>query len=49
MLPIGLSQGCRLKRDIPKDEWITYNDVHVPEGRLCDRLKAEQDAHFATP
>ena len=44
-LPMGLSEGCRLKRDIAKDQVITYNDVELPKGRLCDRLRAEQDAH----
>jgi predicted homoserine dehydrogenase-like protein len=47
LLPIGLAEGCRLKRDIPKDQVLTYADVDLPEGRLCDRLRAEQDVHFA--
>ena len=42
-LPMGLSEGCRLKRDIQKDEPITYADVEVPAGRLVDALRAEQD------
>ena len=49
LLPMGLSEGCRLKRDIPKDQVLTYDDVELPEGRLCDKLRAEQDAHFAPP
>ncbi len=48
-LPMALSQGCRLKRDIPKDQPLTYLDVDLPAGRLCDRLRAEQTAHFASP
>jgi len=44
---MGLSPGCRLKRDIPQDQVITYTDVALPEGRLCDRLRAEQTAYFA--
>jgi len=47
LLPMGLSQGCHLKRDIPKDQVITYDDVELPEGRLCDKLRAEQTAYFA--
>jgi predicted homoserine dehydrogenase-like protein len=47
LLPIGLAEGCRLKRDIPKDQVLTYADVELPEGRLCDQLRAEQNAHFA--
>ncbi|MFN6558306.1 MAG: NAD(P)H-dependent oxidoreductase [Nostoc sp. ChiSLP01] len=47
LLPIGLAEGCRLKRDIPKDGVLTYDDVELPEGRLCDRLRAEQNNYFA--
>jgi len=47
LLPIGLAEGCRLKRDIPKDQVLTYDDVELPEGRLCDKLRAEQNAYFA--
>jgi predicted homoserine dehydrogenase-like protein len=45
-LPMGLAEGCRLKHDILRDKVITYADVVVPAGRLCDRLRAEQDAFF---
>jgi predicted homoserine dehydrogenase-like protein len=47
LLPMGLSQGCRLKRDVPRDYAITYDDVELPEGRLCDELRAEQVAYFS--
>jgi predicted homoserine dehydrogenase-like protein len=46
LLPIGLAEGCRVKRDIARDEVLTYDDVELPEGRLCDRLRAEQNAYF---
>ena len=46
LLPIGLAEGARLKRDIAKDVVLTLDDVELPEGRLCDRLRAEQDATF---
>ncbi|MBF1991539.1 NAD(P)H-dependent oxidoreductase [Fischerella thermalis] len=49
LLPMGLAEGCRLKRDIPKDQVLTYDDVELPEGRLCDKLRAEQNAYFASP
>jgi predicted homoserine dehydrogenase-like protein len=49
LLPMGLSEGCRLKRDIPRDQVITYADVELPQGRLCDELRAEQTAYFALP
>lgn len=43
LLPMGLAEGCRLKRDVPKDRVLTYDDVELPKGRLCDRLRAEQN------
>jgi len=46
LLPIGLAEGCRLKRDIAKDQVLTYDDVELPSGRLCDKLRAEQNAYF---
>ncbi|GAX44576.1 putative NAD(P)-dependent oxidoreductase [Tolypothrix sp. NIES-4075] len=48
LLPIGLAEGCRLKRDIAKDQVLTYDDVELPSGRLGDKLRAEQNAYFAT-
>jgi predicted homoserine dehydrogenase-like protein len=47
LLPMGLAEGCRLKRDIPKDDVLAYADVELPPGRLCDKLWAEQNAYFA--
>jgi predicted homoserine dehydrogenase-like protein len=47
-LPMGLSEGCRLRRDIAKDEVIRSTDVVVPEGRLCDELRAEQNQYFSS-
>jgi predicted homoserine dehydrogenase-like protein len=43
LLPMGVSEGCRLIRDIPRDQPIGYADVVVPEGRLCDQLRSEQE------
>ena len=39
MLPMGLSEGCRLLRDVRSDEVIGYDDVEVPEGRISDNLR----------
>ncbi len=47
LLPMGLAEGCRLKQDIAKDQVLTYEDVELPAGRLCDKLRAEQNAYFA--
>ena len=46
LLPMSLSQGCRLRRGIRKDQAVTYADVELPPGRVCDSLRAEQEAHF---
>ncbi len=45
-LPEGLVEGCRLKRPVAKDQVLTYADVELPEGRIADRLRAEQYVHF---
>jgi predicted homoserine dehydrogenase-like protein len=46
-LPMGLAEGCRLKRDVARDDVIRYEDVLLPEGRLCDSLRAKQNEVFA--
>ncbi|MBS0182679.1 MAG: hypothetical protein JSS39_09780 [Nitrospira sp.] len=45
-LPEGLVEGCILRKDIKKDQVITYDDVKLPPGRLADKLRAEQYKHF---
>jgi predicted homoserine dehydrogenase-like protein len=47
LLPIGVAEGCRLLRDVPRDAVLAYDDVEVPPGRLHDRLREEQARHFA--
>lgn len=42
LLYMGLAEGCIMTRAVKKDSVITYDDVKVPEGRLIDRLMAEQ-------
>ncbi len=46
LLPIGVAPGCRLSRDLARDQVLTYADVELPQGRLIDRLRAEQHALF---
>jgi predicted homoserine dehydrogenase-like protein len=46
LLPMGLSDGCRLTVDVRRDRAIAYSDIDVPNRRLCDKLKDEQNAHF---
>jgi len=43
LLPLGLAEGCVLKRDVPAHAAITYDDVLVPDGRICNRLREEQN------
>ena len=45
-LPIGLSEGCVLRRNIRKDNVLAFDDVDVPEGRIIDTLWREQDARW---
>jgi predicted homoserine dehydrogenase-like protein len=46
LLPIGLSDGARLVRDLPMDAAITFADVELPADRLAERLWREQLARF---
>lgn len=46
LLPMGLAEGCKLIRDVPKDQALTYDDVELPAGRKADLLRAEQDKMF---
>lgn len=46
LLPLGLALGARVVRAVPKDRALSFADVVLPEGRLVDRLYAEQQARF---
>jgi predicted homoserine dehydrogenase-like protein len=46
LLPIGIAEGCILKRDILKDQVLTYDDVKIPQDRFIDQLRTEQEALF---
>ena len=48
LLPMGLAEGCRLKRDICRDQVLTYADVELPGGRICDKMRTEQNSYFAS-
>jgi len=43
-LPIGLSEGCVLCRDIPKDQVVSFDDVESFTGDLAQDLWHEQNA-----
>jgi predicted homoserine dehydrogenase-like protein len=46
LIPLGLAPGSVLVRDVAKDEVLTYDDVRIPDGRVVDELRREQDARF---
>jgi predicted homoserine dehydrogenase-like protein len=46
LLPMGIAEGARLRRDVAKDRVLTYDDVTLPADSLACRLRAEQDARF---
>jgi predicted homoserine dehydrogenase-like protein len=50
-LPIALSEGCVLLRDIAKDQVVSFADVRMPATRLSDELWKEQRQRWpsATP
>jgi predicted homoserine dehydrogenase-like protein len=45
-LPIGLSEGCTLRRDVPKDEVVSFDDVESQPGGLAESLWREQNARW---
>jgi predicted homoserine dehydrogenase-like protein len=47
LLPMGVSEGCVLVADVPVDQAVTYDDVRLPNGRLVDLLRLEQDTLFS--
>ncbi|MGZ9164832.1 MAG: NAD(P)H-dependent oxidoreductase [Anaerolineales bacterium] len=49
LLPFGVAEGCTMKRDVARDEVLTYEDVILPEGRFIDKLRAEQETMFSVP
>jgi predicted homoserine dehydrogenase-like protein len=48
-LPIGLSEGCVLRRDISKDDVLSFNDVDAPLDREIEALWCEQNARWLLP
>ena len=42
LVPMGLSQGLKLTRDVPADHWITEADVDFDETSFLWKLRREQ-------
>ena len=45
-LPIGLSGGCVLNRDLSRDAVLSFNDVNMPEAGLVEALWREQNERW---
>jgi predicted homoserine dehydrogenase-like protein len=45
-LPIGLSEGCVLRRNVSKDRVLTFDDVDALGGGIVEALWFEQDARW---
>lgn len=46
LLPMGLAEGCVLRRHVARDEVLRYDDVDMPKHRLSHALRQEQDRCF---
>jgi predicted homoserine dehydrogenase-like protein len=42
LLPVGLSQGAIVTRDIPEDGMVTFDDVEIPDSEVLE-LRRLQD------
>jgi len=45
-LPIGLSEGCVLRRDVSKDDVLSFNDVEERPAGVAEALWREQSARW---
>ncbi len=48
LLPMAFAEGATLKRDIPKDQALAFDDVTLPKQRLSYKLWLEQIEVFDT-
>jgi len=46
LLPMGLADGCRMRRALALDRVLTFDDVELPPSRFADRLWREQVERF---
>lgn len=46
LLPMGIAEDARLKRNIPRDQVLTLADVELAPGKLCVQLRQKQDVYF---
>ena len=45
-LPISLSEGCVLRRNVTKDNIVSFDDVKLPPGLMVEKLWWEQNARW---
>lgn len=45
-LPLGIAHGARLRRDVPKDSLVSWDDVVVDESALAVGVRRELEAEF---
>ncbi|WP_020527930.1 NAD(P)H-dependent oxidoreductase [Flexithrix dorotheae] len=49
LLPMGLAEGCKLIKDIPQDQVLTYGDVELDPKNIKHQLYKEQLELFGVP
>jgi predicted homoserine dehydrogenase-like protein len=48
-LPIGMSEGCVMARDVKKDATVSFDDVTMPPAGLVETLWREQNERWPRP
>lgn len=46
LLPMGVSAGCKMLKDVPADTPLSYSDVELPPGRQIDDLRSQMVNKF---
>lgn len=46
LLPMGVAEGCTVKRDVSIDTPLTYDDIELPKDRQIDQLRRDMIAEF---
>ncbi len=46
LLPMALAMGCRVTRNLTRDEVLTYDDVEIDECSFINKLAKEQNEMF---
>jgi predicted homoserine dehydrogenase-like protein len=46
LLPIGLSEGAVLNKDIPQDQVLSFNDVSLAKGKISNDIWRKQEELF---